>query len=116
MDDVSYYLLKLYSQRTTVSLRELSAICNKEIRFISGSVRVLIDQKYLEIIPDPLNDIKTDLTMDAPIRITTEGHIAFENESKERRHFKFNEIRAWITLAIALVALVLSVIDIFIIS
>lgn len=35
------------------------------------------------------------------LQLTYEGRVALENEIKERKRFKYGEIRAWITAIIA---------------
>ncbi len=47
---------------------------------------------------------------DRMFQLTLKGKIALENESKHRRNHGFNEFRAWITLLIAVIALVLSIV------
>lgn len=47
------------------------------------------------------------IAVDTPLRITRNGEIALEGD----RRFLFGEFRAWSTLAIAALALILSVIS-----
>ena len=47
MDDVSFELLRLYSQRNKLSIKEIAAICNQDVRIVAEPVLYLADMKYL---------------------------------------------------------------------
>lgn len=109
MDDTSFKLLKLYATRNTISLSGLSAIYNTHNDYWISPVRYLIEKEYLRINPEYVLLHNNDFTITAPIEITYEGKLALEQERKERQVFKFNEFRAWFTLIIAVIALVMSI-------
>lgn len=104
MDDVSFDLLKLYAKRNQLSAQDISAICNVETRVIFESIQYLATKEYL----NPCIVAHETTMFNIPYRITHEGRIALEDTQKRRHHFIFNEIRAWITLAIAIAAFIKS--------
>lgn len=107
MDDVSFELLRLYSQRNKLSIKEIAAICNQDVRIVAEPVLYLADMKYLRKYE---GNNKTGM-FDTAYMITHAGHITLEAEQKSRKQFKYNELRAWITLAISVMALIISVIS-----
>ena len=104
MDNVSYQLLKLYSTRNQLSAQDIAAIANSDVRIVYQNVQYLADQKYLR---DCIVVRETGM-FNKPYQIDHIGRIALEEEQKNRRHRTFSEIRAWITLAIALAAFIKS--------
>lgn len=108
MTNEALKLLKLYSTRNTISLKELGVIYNNDPYDWSHPIAYLKDTGYLEILPSYIEMNGDAFHVDAPLRITYAGKTALDTEIKSRRHLNFNEIRAWITLAIALAAFILS--------
>ena len=112
MDDYSLAILKLFSARHSLSLVQLSAVLNHTPLECAEPVAYLRKQGFLRIESNHAlsHDLAVDdaLHMDTPIEITFEGRAALEAEIKSRRHLTFNEIRAWITLGIAIAAFIKS--------
>lgn len=109
MDNLSFKLLNLYSQRETLSLSDLAAIYNISPVAFSKPIEYLIDNGFLIIVLDHNNlHDPNHYAIDTPIQITYKGRAALEAERKERHKMKFSEIRAWLTLIIALAAFVKS--------
>ena len=107
MDDVSFELLKLYAQRDKLSIKDISAILNHNARSITEPVMYLVNMEYLR-----QHKASGDTGLfDTSYSITHVGRIALEEEQKIRRHFRYTELRAWITLGIAIIALMISVIS-----
>lgn len=106
MDNTSFNLLKLYSKRDTLSLCDLAAIYNSSVLEFTTPVRYLMDQGFVRIEANYAAIHGEDYTMHVPIQITYEGQIALEAEQRQRHTFKFAELRAWLTLAIALAAFI----------
>jgi len=71
MDNVSFELLKLYSQRSKLSIKEIAAICNQEARTVAEPILYLADMKYLRKYE---GSNKTG-TFDTAYMITHAGHI-----------------------------------------
>ncbi len=112
MDDYSLAILKLFSARRSLSLIQLSAVLNRTPLECAEPVAYLREQGFLRIESNHAlsHDLDADasLHMDTPIQITFEGKAALEAEIKARRHLTFNELRAWITLGIAIAAFIKS--------
>lgn len=115
MDDYSFSVLKLYRSRSSLTLSQLSAILNRSWFDVADPVLFLKREGYLKVEPNhaALHNIKPDdpIDPDTPIVISFEGKAALEAESKARKHTSFNELRAWITLSIALVGIVVAIIS-----
>lgn len=114
MDDYSFSVLKTYKSRSNLSLKQLSAIYNESVFNMAPPVNYLREQKFIKIEPNHallrnLNE-ESQIDADTPLVITFAGKGALEAEIKARRQLGFNEIRAWITLGIAVAGFVLSVI------
>lgn len=108
MDDYSLSVLKLYQSRSSLTLNQLSAVLNKSWLDISAPVLYLRREGYLSVEPNHATlhniDAGDPISPDTPLVISFEGKGALEAELKARKHLSFNEIRAWITLAIAILA------------
>ncbi len=108
MDDVSFGLLKLYAQKDSLSAHDISLLTGANVRGCLEPIHYLLDNEYLEVQPSLHGHAKM---FDVQYRITPDGHRALELEQKNRRFYKHNELRAWITLGIAIAAFILSVIS-----
>lgn len=114
LDASSLELLKLYSCRDSLSLKDLAAIHNKDLTDFIPTVNYLRHNELLEIHPNFTILHGSTLTADAPLRITYEGRVKLEAEQKNRRSNNLKEFRAWVTLTIALIALIVSIISLVI--
>lgn len=106
MDNVSFELLELYSKRSQLSAQDIAAITNTDARTVYESLDYLADKKYVKAC---IVAHDTDI-FHHPYNITHAGRIALEEEEKKRKDHDFNEFRAWVTLAIAVAGLVLSIV------
>lgn len=104
MDNTSFKLLKLYASRSHLSLSDLSAIYNSYADDYVSPVKYLMDEKYLKMEPNYVMLHGADFTVQVPFEIAFKGRAALEAERKSRLSFKQNELRAWLTLGIALAA------------
>lgn len=109
MDNTSFLLLKLYLERPSLSASDLALLSKSDPWEYCEPICYLVDKTYLEVTPKSKSD--QPKMLDVQYRITPDGRRALEAEQKERRRYKYNEIRAWITLAIAIAAFILSVIS-----
>ena len=118
MADYFFSVLKTYKSRDCLTLSQLSAIYNRSIFDVAEPVSYLRKQKFIRIESNYalLHELTEDslIDPDTPLEITLEGKAALEAEIKDRHRFRFNELRAWITLGIAGTALVISIIALFI--
>lgn len=115
MDRMSSGLLEVFKSKGSLSLSQLSAILDVGIFDLSEPISVLRKQGYLRIEPNhcTVHELsQTDsISLDTPLVITFEGRAALDNHQQDRRSKKFNDLRAWITLAIACASFVLAVIS-----
>ncbi len=115
MDDFSFKILQLYATRSSLTLIELGAILNNDPINLAEVINYLRKQGYLHIENNyatikNLND-NSLVGLNTPLVISFEGKAALEKEIKSRKHYCYNELRAWITLAIAILAFFLSIIS-----
>ena len=105
MDNTTYHVLGLYYEREHLSLVQLGAILNDEPVSLSQPVAYLVKNGYLQYRDHEDHFHKPD----TPIDITYAGKVAYQEEKKARSQFSHQEFRAWATLAIAILALILSI-------
>ncbi|MBS6396707.1 MAG: hypothetical protein KH452_06100 [Clostridiales bacterium] len=113
MDDFTLALLKLFKERQILTLSQLGAILNVDCLHLSQPIHFLIEQGYLKKgieIPPTEGDL---LSLDTPIEITYKGIVSISLTQKEQKYFKYNEVRAWITLSISIAAFLLSVLSLY---
>ena len=112
MDDVSYKLLKIFQLKGSLSMRDLSLITEQTDLELAGPLNYLRGEKYLQIESNyaALHVLDETSTLDPNMRLSLSflGTVAIEKEAKERRQSKFENLRAWATLATAIAALVIS--------
>lgn len=75
---------------------------------LSEPINYMIQEKYIKIEPNTSLLEGDELTLDKLLVITHLGRIALEKELKSIKKYKYTEIRAWITLAIAITAFIKS--------
>lgn len=113
MDDLSFSILKCIKKRTTVTITELAAIYNQSVDYMEDPVLYLRKNGYLDIERNyaNLHDLTSEslIGRSTPLVISYFGKIAAEEEHKFRKSHSFNEFRAWFTLAIAFIALIISI-------
>lgn len=106
--------LELIAKYGSLSVPILELLLKFESVDIPGTIEYLYQRGYIEIEPNYAisnNRAKEDFNMiGTPFVITAEGKAALEESYQSAKYRKFNEIRSWITLAIAFAALVVSVI------
>lgn len=112
MDKLSITILKIYLDRPSLSLHQLSAILNVDSLTLSEPVDYLRKRGYLRIesnhaATNTLID-KSSITLNTPLEITFEGKMALDAEQKLLKTKRNEWIRYIITTAIALSAFVKS--------
>lgn len=112
VDKFSLELLRLFYKRETLSLNDLAAIYDVNFFSFAKPIDYLIAIGYLEIDTNYAIIHGSDLTPESPIILTQKGKIALESELTNRRIFIFTEFRAWFTLAIAVISLIVSIVAI----
>ncbi len=113
MDDATLSLLILFKERHSLNLIQLGAILNIDVLALSDPVHNLLSQGYIRKGME-LNPLEGDLiSPNTPLEITYKGSTTILQEQKERKRFKCVELRAWVTLGIALAAFFLSIINLY---
>lgn len=114
MDDFSFSVLKDIGRRSSVTIIDLAAIYNRSVDHMEDPVLYLRERGYLDIERNYANlyGLTSDslISRNTPLTISYLGKIAIEEERKSRKQHSFNEFRAWFTLAIAVIALIISII------
>lgn len=115
MDKKLIVILQLFAERSALSLHDLAVLGNTGPAVLAEDVVYLHREGYLKVDGNYalLHDLKDgELTQDAPLVLTVAGRVALQNKLDAQKERRFNEIRAWITLAIAFAALVISIISV----
>ena len=107
MDKLTLHLLELFSERKTLSLRDLAVLTDCGLDVFATPVYWLFKNKYLEISDFRHQDDEM-YTVSTQLRITQDGRNYLSEHHKKANIHKINEIRAWLTLAIALAAFIKS--------
>lgn len=110
MDKLTLSILRFYSNYDSLSLYDLSSLMNCGLDIFSSRVRWLFKNGYLEVF-DVRRENKDEYTVSTKLRITQDGINYLSQHRIHTRNHRVNEIRAWITLGIAVAAFILSVIN-----
>ena len=112
MDDIIFELLNCFSKRNNLSAEKLGVIYNTDYLEFGGPLSLMIEKEYLTK-DDPFEKYPDDLIYpECHYQITFKGKIALSEERKNRKRFKHSEFRAWVSLFIAGIALIVSIISI----
>lgn len=116
MNKQAFSILSLLLEKEKLSIHDLGILSNIPIIKLPPIVNYLIALGYVEIVPGYMssNGLKEGSfpTLTAPLRITQSGISFYESELSKSKKHSISEIRAWATLAIALVAMIASVISV----
>jgi len=88
MDDLCYYFLKLFSERNTLSINQISAILNQNSLEFVEVINYLRKNGFLRIEHNYSMLHKSDhnaISPQTPLSITFEGKRALELETKSRK-------------------------------
>lgn len=108
MDELTYNLLLLIKDRSSLSLRNMSIILKSDASSLCVPIEYLLSIGYIERNNIDVIDSDQDLTLDTSFKITYKGIIAASKYKKDIRNYIFSEFRAWVTLAIAILAFIKS--------
>lgn len=118
LDDASSAILRLYAERTKLTLIELAAIANASPMSFVDPINALRDEGYLRIEYNHLVGRKAatgsadGISFDDPLEITFKGRTALEQQDKLTKEKRNERIRYIITTSIAVVALIVSIVSI----
>ena len=108
MTKSSLKILKLYSERRSLSLADLCAILSCTVGDVAYIVAELVKLDYLET-SDPIHkSIDGKYTVSTKLRISQHGRNYLADYKKTENRERFREFRNWLSFAIALAAFVKS--------
>ena len=109
MDSKTIKYLELFKSRSSLSMIQLSAILNTSPFAFEDALLYLKGQGYIRVELNHAILAKSDLiSPDTPLEITYEGEAALSIAKSKNRSAKLNELRAWLTAAIAVAAFIKS--------
>lgn len=123
LDSLSKKVLTLYQSHPSFRFTVHDLVVKTEISEMDLAPAVLnlwrsgylkIDPNYLCLHEDEMSRLGDTIAIDTPLCITRDGEVLLEETHRNERRFQYNEIRAWITLVIALLALIVSIIALFV--
>ena len=109
MDNMSFYLLRIYSTHPALSLSQLAPMLNTSPSSLSEAVNHLRVIGYLRIRDASQN--RDSIGLRTSLEITFEGRAALELEQKHRKESKDNKLRSWTAIVISIFALLVSVVS-----
>ena len=113
MNSLSLKLLCILFKRGTLSLHDLGIILETNSIELSDAMSDLLKQGAVEIVPSYASLHGNTLTLKAPLQITYLGKTLLEQEYRSNKHSKLHEFRAWATLAISALTLLVAAITLF---
>lgn len=117
MEKFTLQVLRTCAEQSYVSLTQLTfALKNSDLK-IAESIHALRQLGYIEIDPDHrlIHDLSVDSPIDAntPLKVTISGKSFLEYVNDNEKNRMLNDIRAWITLAVTVLTLLISLLDFF---
>lgn len=111
MDSELYDMLELYkSKGAPLSIKDVMLLCNVSDIEASKPIIWLFEAGYLKYSSGYLPTDGT-IAADTKLRLTYAGELAMRGDKRAKRAHFWIEFRSWFTLAIAFIALVLSIIS-----
>ena len=114
IDKEQYKLLELFTfPRQFLSIRDIVLITNEPDTVVGPPILHLYQAGYLAAVSGYIPEGEDTIAVDTKLRRTYEAEIAMRQfKQKTTVHF-WSEFRAWFTLGIALIALVVSIVALF---
>lgn len=104
-----YSMLRLYSSRhNAMSIKDVAIVLDINIHYVAEPISYLIDSGYLRTL-DRSIDTNGPLSLNEKLCITYTGELAMREHEQSKKNNFWIEFRAWGTLAIALIALIISI-------
>ena len=108
MDRLSTRILNMLRRRQSLTISQLAAILNRDPSTLFEFVLRLKKKEFLRIEPNHAIlkslDGNSSIKINTPLQITPDGRTALEEQMKAH----WAEIRAWVTLIIAVLAFIKS--------
>ena len=113
MDEFTLSYLHLFNKRNQLSIYDISILTGIDISTISNSIVFLLRADYIQCANGYSLKPGELPTPDIQFELTHGGFAAMLSGEDQHKYRRFNEIRAWITLGISIISLVLSLISLF---
>ena len=108
MTDKCLKLLHFFNSRQHLSVSDLATIFNTSPFTLSDEFIYLKEKGFIVLGDLYSNDGKSENDVSTRYKISESGRAYLTEDKKAKKHHLFNEVRAWITLAIAIIALIKS--------
>lgn len=111
MDSELYTMLNLYkSKNCALSVQDVMLLLGSTDTKAWPPIKNLFDSGYLRAVSGYVAE-DGSIAVDTKLRITYAGELAIRDDRQSKKTHFWIEFRAWVTLAIALAAFILSVIN-----
>ena len=113
MDDFCYKILNVYYKHEELSMNDISLLTKQNFLSSNSTTAMhwLLKNNYL--VPVDASKSKDSISNTTKYKITQNGKNVVYQKKQQDKYRLFNEVRAWITLAISVIALILSIINYF---
>lgn len=109
MDSELYSMLNLYkSKNCALSVQDIVLLMDSSDTEIWPPIKNLFDSGYLHAVGGYIAE-DGSIAVDTKLRITYAGELALRENARSKKNHFWIELRAWATLAIALIALIVSI-------
>lgn len=113
MDELTLSYLRLFNKRNQLSIYDISVLTGIDTLTISSSIDFLLRAGYIQCANGYSLEPGNPPTPDTPFELTHYGFASMLSGEDHHKYRRFNEIRAWITLGISIISLILSLISLF---
>lgn len=109
MDSELYSMLNLYkSKNRALSVQDVMLLMDSTDTEVWPPIKNLFDSGYLHVVGGYVAE-DGSIAVDTKLRITYAGELALRESTRSKKNHFWIELRAWATLAIALIALFVSI-------
>lgn len=117
MDDIIYEFLRIFTDYNSISITEIAKLLKVNYVNIISEIRFIFEKGYIcklsnEHSSPSIQTSNGDLPINIQLQITTKGRIVYKNYKKKVKKDKIQNIRDWITLLVAIVTLIATVVGI----
>lgn len=113
MDSELYSMLNLYkSKNRALSVQDVMLLLDSSDTEVWPPIKNLFDSGYLHAVGGYIAE-DGSIAVDTKLRITYAGELALRENSRSKKSHFWTEFRAWFTLAIAGIALIVSIVSLW---
>ena len=118
LDETSIKVLSIFVDRKRFTLHDLcvkmdltDVVLAPYVLHLKNELDFLeVDPTFASLSPNEMERLDNSISVDTPLRLTHKGWLALKMHSQSTKQHHIDEIRAWATLSIALVALITSIV------